>query len=432
MAAVETKQVQLNVFQKVLRLTVQLRGTDVLEFDAPGSSIALARAFAIELQRAAAAAADIAPNAPNATPDAAADETAPAAPAAPHRTPIKLTARVQAGRALREELQRINRLQGKGRWKDAAVALEVLDGSAPATELARKREDELAKQRVRELHGELFSYGEASLTCEVLRRFIESPEVRLLLPAELQERQRAGADAKTWELLLETAKHFIATVYKIRGGGVHGRGRRTDVARNAMAAGLAQLLPRSLFESRHGRAACRILGISYRQAKRGAQLNGEALDLGGWREVTTAQHSDNASGQIARALNDFWHSEAASEPDNMNKQMVFVSGGVDLGLDPKTGEQLYELHPRRAQLASTRRLLPVFRRSAIAGRLRDATRAEPRINGKGRVIRKGRAGVKVGCWRLWPPLHYHSIPDGYQLMAIWLSPDCNLIHLIAT
>ena len=91
--------------------------------------------------------------------------------------------------------------------------------------------------------------------------------VRQLLPPELQERQQKAADLDTKELLLNTARHFLASVYKIRGGGVHGRGRRTDVARNAMAAGLAQLLPASLFQSRHGRAACRILGISYRQAR---------------------------------------------------------------------------------------------------------------------------------------------------------------------
>ena len=74
---------------------------------------------------------------------------------------------------------------------DATAALEALNASAPATEQTRRRETELAKQRVRELRGELFSYGEVSLTREVLRRFIESPEVRLLLPAELQERQHS-------------------------------------------------------------------------------------------------------------------------------------------------------------------------------------------------------------------------------------------------
>jgi len=116
-----------------------------------------------------------------------------------------------------------------------------------------------------ELRGELFSYGGASLTREVLRYFLATPVVKLLLPPELQKQQSAAADAEAQRELLQTAKHFLASVYKIHGGGQHGRGRRTDVARNAMAAGLAQMLPKSLFESRHGRAACRILGISYRQ-----------------------------------------------------------------------------------------------------------------------------------------------------------------------
>ena len=383
--ATDVRQVQLNVFTRVTRLTVKLRGaTSELEFDV-ATSITLARSFATELQHAAAAAAATA--APAVAPSA--DATSPA---------IRLTARVQAGRALRKELQRINQLQGKGRADDAAAAMAALDASAPSTAKARDAEANLAKQRVRELRGELFSYGEASLTREVLRRFLQIPEVRLLLPQELQKRQRDSAEAETRRLLLDTAKEFIATIYKIRGGGVHGRGRRTDVARNAMAAGLAQLLPRSLFESRHGRAACRILGISYRQAKRGVQLNGESLDAGGWKQVTTVQHFDNASGAIARALDEFWHSEAASEPDNMNKQNV----RVDLGVDPKTGVRLYALHSRRAQKASARLLHPVFRRSAIAGRLREETRVERVVRkkrkGGERVVRKGRDGVKVG-WR---------------------------------
>ena len=124
------------------------------------------------------------------------------------------------------------------------------------------------------------------------------------------------------------------------------------------------------------------------------QLNGEALDLGGWRQVATAQHDDNASGAVAYALNEFFHEDsAATEPDNMNQSLV----RVDLGIDPKTGERLYALHPRRKQKASLRRLLPVFRRSAIAGRLRESTRKDPIVR-NGKTIRKGRPGVKVG-WR---------------------------------
>ena len=138
---------------------------------------------------------------------------------------------------------------------------------------------------MRELRDEAFSYGGLSLTREVMRRFVESPEVRPLLPDALQERQQRADDAEVRDLMLNTAKHFIANVYKINGGGQFGRGRRSDVARNAMGAGLAQMLPPSLFENKHGRSACRILGISYRQAKLGVQLNVEAMDRGGWRQV---------------------------------------------------------------------------------------------------------------------------------------------------
>ena len=56
-----------------------------------------------------------------------------------------MTARVQAGRALRDELQRINRLQGKGKSADAAAALEALNASAPSSEQARNRESESLK-----------------------------------------------------------------------------------------------------------------------------------------------------------------------------------------------------------------------------------------------------------------------------------------------
>ena len=245
---------------------------------------------------------------------------------------------------------------------------------------------------MRELRNEAFNYGNISLTREVLRRFVESPEVRQLLPEALQERQRRADDAEVRDLMLGTAKHFIANVYKIKGGGLFGRGRRSDVARNAMGAGLAQLLPPSLFENKHGRKACRILGISYRQAKQGVALGVAALDCGSWRQVKTAAHFDNASSAVSAAVNEWFHSDEASEPWNPKHEMV----RVDLGRDEK-GVPIYTLHPRRAQKRSTRRSLPIFRRSSIADRLREGKRTKP-VYKNGKMIRKGRGGVKVG-WR---------------------------------
>ena len=87
-----------------------------------------------------------------------------------------------------------------------------------------------------------------------------------------------------------------------------------------MGAGLAQMLPVDLFINRHGRAACRILGIHYRQAKRGAQLNGEILDWGkGWKQIETANHTDKIEYEDMRL---FWKSPEASAPDNQNKEMI--------------------------------------------------------------------------------------------------------------
>jgi hypothetical protein len=214
-------------FTQEVRLTLRVSASeDVLEFEVCGVGIVPARAFALELQTATDAARGAADSAP-----AAAVATS---------SGVKLTARVRMGRELRAELQRINRLHGKGKWTDAAAAMAALDADAPSTDKARRAESSLAKQRVRQLRQEAFSYGNASLTREVLRRFIESPEVQPLLPAEVQTRQKASNDAEAKEELLATAKHFLSTIYKIRGGGPHGRGRRTDVQRNAMAAGASR------------------------------------------------------------------------------------------------------------------------------------------------------------------------------------------------
>ncbi|KAL3897044.1 MAG: hypothetical protein SGPRY_013135 [Prymnesium sp.] len=63
--------------------------------------------------------------------------------------------------------------------------------------------------------------------------------------------------------------------------------------------------------------------------------------------------------------------------DNQNKHRI----RVDLGTDPRTGEKLYDIHDRRAQLASTNQLLEVFHHSEYAMQLREATKTATRPNG---------------------------------------------------
>lgn len=99
------------------------------------------------------------------------------------------------------------------------------------------------------------------------------------------------------------------------------------------------LLPRDLFEKRMGRAAMRLLGISYRQAKMGSSSCGKIEDHG-WQLLTTATHKDKIS---------YKEVDLFSTTDNQNKELVRVYRGVD----PVTGEQRYELHPRLAQAISS-------------------------------------------------------------------------------
>ena len=65
-----------------------------------------------------------------------------------------------------------------------------------------------------------------------------------------------------------------------------------DVDRNAFWASAASLLPRDIFKSRGGRAAMRILGVSYSVVKQAATYRGEMEDRhGGWRLLKTRPHS---------------------------------------------------------------------------------------------------------------------------------------------
>ena len=66
-----------------------------------------------------------------------------------------------------------------------------------------------------------------------------------------------------------------------------------------------------------------------------------------------------------------------STPDNQNKELVKIF----LGPDPVTGDQLYDVHPRRAQLYTNVKSLEEFRSSEYATRQREAARAAGRVGG---------------------------------------------------
>lgn len=207
------------------------------------------------------------------------------------------TSRVRAGRELRKELLKVAQLRNRHKIKDAEELFSSLDNS-PREEAAVRKEKMLAQKRALDLRNCCFSMGGLSLTRRALEHFLNLHEVRLMMPNAFKQQRQEAVDAATSKLLLDTAKAFLTQIFKARSlgkmrPGAKG-GRKSDEDRNAFAAALAALLPASLFENKQGRAAMRILGISYRQAKFGSRVRGELEeDWGrGWKRIKTAQHQD--------------------------------------------------------------------------------------------------------------------------------------------
>lgn len=284
--------------------------------------------------------------------------------------PPKITKRKEEGASLRKELVAIARLFTAHKSTDAQARLDMLLKAAPSEggdeEQAIAREESLAKQRVRGVRDTLFEIGNISLTKRVVRRFLDTPEVRLLLPDELRQRQRVAADDAVREELVEAARRFFGNHFKTRGG-------RSEEDRNAMAAAGAAFLPSSFFDSKHGRAAQRLLGIGYRAAKRFVGIRAEIEGRGkGWKRLKMSEHCDKVDYD---AMSRAWHSDLFSTPDNQNKRTV----RIDLGLSA-AGERMYDVHERRAMMGTARELFTVFLKSPFAEELRrqTATRKRPR------------------------------------------------------
>jgi hypothetical protein len=193
---------------------------------------------------------------------------------------VRLTARVATGRALRAALETANRLRRTRKPRQADALLAELAAESTAHSVSA------AKGRAQELRNTLFSFGDLKLTQDVVARFLEMPAVRQVLPAALQKQQQRVADSETEQLLIETAKSFFTEIFKLHGK--RGRGRRTDVDRNAFAAAAAALLPADLLQNRRGRAAMRLLGLSYRQVKAGSAKRKELEEHGAPRRLEPA------------------------------------------------------------------------------------------------------------------------------------------------
>ena len=309
-AATEWKQ--LTPFSGVSELRLHGAGLEACVFHLNGR-LDEARSFAraVEAAAAAARAVPVAPAAaPGATPAAApaaapapatpaADPAAATAadPAAAKKRTKRLTKRVREGRKLRDQLREINRLRHVGKACEAGELASELE-AAPAA--AESKVDALARQRVRELRNTAFSFGGLELTRQIVRRFCDLPEVRPLLAAELLKQRRDAVDSETGRLLIEASKAFFGDLLKApRGKKAKRGGRRTDINRNAHASALVAMLPANLFSNRRGRAAMRLLGLTYRQVKRGTETRREMEDRGGgWKRVKTSEHYDKARRRL--------------------------------------------------------------------------------------------------------------------------------------
>lgn len=106
-------------------------------------------------------------------------------------------------------------------------------GSGVSYESLKRKEAGLGKKRAHELRNHVFSSGGSSLAKEIIRRFLDIPEVKLLLPDELARKQRNAADTEASEKLQAAAKHFCSVLMKASGS-ERGRWRLTDLKRNAL------------------------------------------------------------------------------------------------------------------------------------------------------------------------------------------------------
>lgn len=288
--------------------------------------------------------------------------------ARPPRAPTK---RVQLGLEARDLLKEVMKLRGRHKVIDAKL---LLDSGLAESRLAQSTSTATVKKRAQELRTTLFSFGGLSLTKGILAHFLNLPEVRLLLPDEFQKQQADATDAATARQLLSAAKTFINTILtKLDGGGTHRRGRRKATDCNAFWASVAALLPRDLFEARQGRAAMRLLGISYRVAKQAVNIRSKIEDVAkGWVAIESSGHNDKVDGSIMAA---YWH-EVASTEDNQHKECYRVYCGRD-----DAGNEQYTFHWRRAQIGTDKECFANFLTSEYGKAFRAATVTKSRPQG---------------------------------------------------
>jgi hypothetical protein len=316
----------------------------VFFFERTGQGVALRSQFERPLNDAVEASQKERDDAELRRPAQTADAEQPAAPAegsaaGSSQKKRRVETRDQKGAELRAVLRDVTRLRYEHKQDAASEKLE----SVRTGEVAGQR---TISNRSREVADVLFKAGGLETTRAVLLHVLDRSDVKELLPDAVAKSRAKAADARTAAAMLEAAKAFFNQLMGRRKW-VEGRwarskihqgmtwqpghwaygGRRTDADRNAFWASAAAMLPRDIFKSRGGKAAMRILGVSYRVVKQAAAYRAEMEDRGrGWKLLKTKPHSDRVEGTL---ITQWWHTEDASTEDNQNKQPIRVFHGFN-------------------------------------------------------------------------------------------------------
>ena len=267
--------------------------------------------------------------------------------------------RERAGRALRVQIREAHRLLRLGKNTEAAAALDRLEAEGASADAKKHAGDSVITRRAKEIRDLVFKQGHLGTTRRIIKEFLDAPEMKLLLPAHLQQTSK---DAETAKMMLQAAKAWVKGVMKTTG-------RRSDEDRNALLAGISALMPKGLFELKRGRSAMRALGLSHAITRQAVDARQDLEDSGkGWQRVHTSPHCDRLD---TTPIDKWWH-EQGSVPDNDNKHKI----SVFLGVDEDTNEEKYTIHYRRLQAGNDKDAWELFAKSDYAKQCQEKSKTE--------------------------------------------------------
>ena len=356
----------------------------------------------------------------------------------------------------RQVLKEILSLEASGKV-NAARALELqarteVQLSEEEAKLQAQRRGELAKKRASQLRTNFFSLGSWELTADVLKRFLNTPEVKRLMPGSARQTRSEQADAKIAAELLSAAKRFFGEIMDTKG-------RRSELDMNAFWAAISALMPAGLLEGRGGRAASRILGVHHRVIEKGVQVRKDLEERGeGWVHLEYSGHSDRVDRQI---IWDWWHSDLASVEDNQNKEPIRVyvdeprraiaqqrqqstpsaaaatvsadasdaaaASAASAAASAPASTRAYFIHWRRAQSGSMPDSLVAFQNSPHAQLLKEATKTAKRPNGVAvgvKLLRRARCACvrprrAAECDCTICSVVQHNLPLFHRSRQVW-------------